>query len=176
MRFIKQVINFEKPLVAAVKGAAVGIGTTLLLHCDVVVAGRSAMFSLPFVQLGLVPEFGSSLLLPALAGKAQAGRALLLGDPFGFDQAYAMGLVSLACDDADVEAQALERCRQLVNLPPQTVRTIKGLMNPLEQREKLLRVIDEEMRLFARYLKSAEHQEAILAFFEKRKPDFSKFN
>jgi len=172
-RFIKSVVGFNKPVVAAVRGAAVGIGTTLLLHCDVVVAGNSAVFNLPFVKLGLVPEFGSSMLLPLLAGRVRASQALLLGEPFDAGVAYNMGIVSVLCDDDRVETEALEKCRQLAALPPETVQQIKGLINTAAYRRQLLSVIDEELTLFAAGLTSAEHREAILAFFEKRAPNFS---
>ncbi len=176
VKWLKQVITFEKPIVAAVKGVAVGIGTSLLLHCDIVVAGRSTIFNLPFVRLGLVPEFAASLALPALAGKAQASQALMLGEPFGLEAAKTMGLVSVACDDDEVETIALAKCRKFVNLPPRTVRIIKSMITPAEQQEKLLAAIDKEMGLFTAELSSEEHREAINAFFEKRRADFSSFS
>jgi enoyl-CoA hydratase/carnithine racemase len=173
---MKQLIGFPKPVVAAVNGLAVGFGTTILLHCDAVVAGRSAMFSLPFVKLGLVPEFASSYALPLMAGRVRASHVLMLGEPFGVEEARQMGIVSLVCEDGDVEAKALAICQQFVNLPARTLRTIKGLINPPERQEKMSIVLDEEMRLFQEGLTSAEHREAVAAFFEKRKPDFSKFD
>ncbi len=175
VKWLKQVITFEKPIVVAVKGTTVGIGTTLLLHCDIVVAGQSTIFNLPFVRLGLVPEFASSLLLPTLAGKALASQALLLGEPFNLETAKTMGLVSVACDDDEVDEVALTKCRKFVSLPPRAVRTIKRMITPTEQKEKLLATIDKEMQLFTTALSSLEHQEALNAFFEKRRPDFSNF-
>jgi len=174
--FMKQFIGFPKPVVAAVNGLAVGLGTTILLHCDAVVAGRSAMFSLPFVKLGLVPEFASSYALPLMAGRVRASHVLMLGEPFGVEEARQMGIVSLVCEDGDVEAKALAICQQFVNLPARILRTIKSLINPPERQAKLLKVLDEEMHLFQEGLLSAEHREAVAAFFEKRKPDFSKFD
>ncbi len=175
VKWLKQIVTFEKPIVVAVKGTTIGIGTTLLLHCDIVVAGKSTIFNLPFVRLGLVPEFASSLLLPALSGKAQASQALLLGEPFGLETAKTMGLVSVACNDDEVETTALAKCRKFTNLPPHTVRIIKSLITPAEQQEKLLATIDKEMHLFTAGLSSEEHKEALNAFFEKRRPDFSSF-
>jgi enoyl-CoA hydratase/carnithine racemase len=173
---MKQLIVFLKPVVAAVNGLAVGLGTTLLLHCDAVVAGRSAIFSLPFVKLGLVPEFASSYALPLMAGKVRASHVLMLGEPFGVEEARQMGIVSLVCEVGDVEAKALAICQQFVNLPASTLRTIKSLINPPERQAKLLKVLNKEMHLFQEGLLSAEHREAIAAFFEKRMPDFLKFD
>jgi len=173
---MKQLIGFPKPVVAAVNGLVVGFGTTILLHCDAVVVGRSAMFSLPFVKLGLVPEFASSYVLPIMAGKMRASHVLMLGEPFGAEEAKQMGIASLICEDGDVEAKALAICQQFVNLPASTLRAIKSLINPPERQAKLLKVLDEEMHLFQEGLLSAEHREAMAAFLEKRKPDFSKFD
>lgn len=174
-RLMKQLIDFPKPVVAAVNGLAVGLGTTILLHCDVVVGGRSAIFSLPFIKLGLVPEFASSYALPLMAGKVRASHVLMLGEPFEVEEARQMGIVSLVTEDSDVEAKAFAICQQFVNLPARTLRTIKSLINPPERQAKLLKVLDEEMNLFQEGLLSAEHREAMAAFFEKRKLDFSKF-
>jgi enoyl-CoA hydratase/carnithine racemase len=176
MRTIRRVLDFPKPLVAAVHGAAVGYGTTLLLHCDAVVAAPSATFSLPFIRLGLVPEFGSSLLLPAIAGNARASQKLLLGEPFGRDEALQMGLVSAACEEAELAERGLALCQQLAALPPGTVRTVKSLLHPADQKARLKATVEEELRLFAAALKSPEHQEAVKAFMEKRAPDFSQFS
>jgi enoyl-CoA hydratase/carnithine racemase len=172
---IRRAVAFPKPLVAAVKGAAVGFGTTLLPHCDAVVAGESASFAMPFVRLGLVPEFGSSYLLPAIAGRVVASHKLLLGEPFGTAEAAAMGLVSETCADAELEARAFGVCRRLAALPPGTVRAVKTLMKPVAEVERLSRAIDDEVRLFMAALQSPEHKEAVTAFMEKRQPDFSAF-
>lgn len=175
IRAIRRVVDFPKPLVAAVKGAAVGFGTTLLAHCDAVVAGPSATFSMPFVRLGLVPEFGSSYLMQAIAGRVVASHKLLLGEPFGRDEAATMGLVSLACTDDALEAEAEALCRRLAALPPGTVRSVKALMASPDAKERLNRAIDDEIRLFVAALQSPEHREAVTAFMEKRQPDFSRF-
>ena len=176
VKAIRGVLAFPKPLVAAVHGAAVGFGTTLLPHCDAVVAGDSAMFSMPFVRLGLVPEFGSSYLLPALAGRVRASAALLTGEPFGRDEAVAMGLVSEACADDAIEERAMGLCRKLAALPPGTLRATKALLRDPEEQARIERAISAELEAFAAGLRSEEHREAVTAFMEKRQPDFSRFN
>lgn len=166
--FIHRVATFEKPLVAEVKGAAVGLGTTLLLHCDVVVAGKSTRFSLPFVRLGLVPEFGSTYLLPAIAGRVLASHYLLLAEPFGAQQAKEMGIVSLICEDEQVEEIAHQKAKALCELPPRALFATRKLLHPQQNREQLLKVIAEEMRFFKKGLASEEHHQAIAAFFSKK--------
>ena len=172
LKLMRALLTFRKPVVAAVNGVAVGFGATLLLHCDLVVAERTAKFQLPFVRLGLVPEFCSSALLPALAGRARASRRLMLGESFPADEAFAMGLVSLMCDDGAAESIALEECCKLAALPPETLQTIKAMINTPEKQQQLLKVMDEEMERFNRCLKSPEHREALASFFEKRAPRF----
>lgn len=174
-RFIKTVVNFPKPLVAAVKGVAVGLGGTLLPHCDVVVAGQSARFSLPFSRLAVVPEFGSSFLLPAAAGHMRASHWLMLGETFGVEEARHLGLVSEICADEQVDAVARQRCEQLAALPAGVLRRIKSLIRPPEFLEQLNRAIDRESRMFMECLQTPEHAEAVRAFFEKRLPDFKRF-
>lgn len=175
VRVIRRVVSFPKPLVAAVHGPAVGLGTTLLPHCDAVVASKTASFALPFVRLGLVPEFGSSYLLPAIAGRVVASHKLMLGEPFGTEEAARMGLVSETCADHELDERAFALCSRLAALPPGTVRAVKGLMKPVAEFERLNRAIDEELRLFTAALQSPEHREAVQAFLAKRKPDFSAF-
>ncbi len=176
VKLINLVVDFDKPLVCAVNGLAVGIGTTLLFHCDSVIAGKSSVFHMPFVPLGLVPEFASSYLFPAIAGRARASHYLLLGEAFGINEADEMGIVSVVCDDEDVNKTALNVCRKLAALPPMTLRSVKRLITPPEQQAHLRKVIEKESTVFAKCLTSAEHREALTAFFEKRKPDFSKFD
>jgi len=176
IQLMHQIIMLEKPLVAAVKGVAVGFGTTLLFHCDVVLAGQSAKFSLPFSRLGVVPEFGCSYLFPKTAGKTRASHLMMLGDTFNAQTAYNLGIVSQLCADETIYEEALTRCQQLANLPARSLRQIKQMVLPPEQREKLLNIIAEETRIFAESLQSAEHAEAINAFFEKRKPNFTQFS
>ncbi len=167
IRFMKLLLECKKPVVAAVKGAAVGIGTTLLLHCDVVVSGKSTLFSLPFTKLGLVPEFGSTYILPAIGGRVPASQVLLLGESFGNEKAEQFGLVSTVCEDAEVDAKAMQKCRELVALPPKTLRDVKALIRTSRNPDKLDRVIETELKLFAQALKSEEHRQALAAFFAK---------
>jgi len=174
-RFIKTVVNFPKPVVAAVKGVAVGLGSTILPHCDLVIAGRSTQFSLPFVRLALVPEFGSSFMLPRLAGFVQASHWLMLGDTFDASEARRLGMVSEICDDDQVDALARRRCEQLVALPASVLRRIKSLIRPPEFLQQLNQAIDRETRMFLECLQTPEHAEAVQAFFEKRTPDFKRF-
>ncbi len=169
VHLIHRVVTFEKPLVAAVKGLAVGFGTTVLLHCDVVVVGRSALLSTPFVQLGLVPEFGSSLLLPQLIGRQLANRALLLNEPISGEEAWRIGLAGFLCDDADVETLAIEKCRKLAQLPANAVRATKKLLSSPELRRQIEQTLAAEFKAFAEGLQSPEHQAALVAFFEKRR-------
>lgn len=175
-KFLRTMVTFEKPVVAAVKGLAVGIGATMLLHCDLVYAGQSATFHLPFIQLGLVPEFASSRLLPRLAGKAQASAALLLGEPFNAQTAKEMGLINEILEGDKLEKHAYGKCLKLAGMPPKSLRTIKALLTPPEDRQRILDTIAKETKIFGECLKSEEHREALSAFFEKRKPDFSKFS
>lgn len=175
VRLLRLVVGLDKPLVSAVKGMAVGIGTTVLLHSDLVFAGKSSTFQMPFVPLGLVPEFASSYLLPLISGKARANLALMLGEPFDVNFAYEMGLISRIVDDETVEETALSYCRKLVALPPISVKATKWLITPEEERKRLHDVITRESIIFAEQLQSDEHREALSAFFEKRRPDFSKF-
>jgi enoyl-CoA hydratase/carnithine racemase len=175
VQFLRQVVTFAKPLVCAVEGVAVGIGTTLLLHCDVVVSSTSARFSLPFVRLGLVPEFGSSLLLPMLGGPLQARQKLLLGEPFDAKEAQALGFVSVICEqDGTVLETAKAYAQKLANLPARAVRTSKQLINA-HFREELLTALSNEEREFLLALRSAEFQEAAFAFIEKREANFRQF-
>jgi len=173
--FLHQIAELNKPLVAAVGGAAVGIGTTMLLHCDLVYAAPNARFQLPFVPLGLVPEAGSSLLLPAIAGYQRAAELLLLGQPFGADKALAAGFVTEIVPEAELIERARGAALALAALPPASVRLTKKLMKAAFSRPVGER-IDAELREFKERLGSPEAKEAMTAFFEKRKPDFSKFS
>ena len=166
-------MNFPKPLVAAVHGAAVGSGTTMLLYCDFVYAGEGARFQLPFINLGLVPEFGSSFLLPLRAGYLRAAELLLLGKPFDASQAAALGLVTRVVSDQTLLATATEVAQRLAEKPAGALRACKRLMRrPLrEQLEQAARVETEEC---AARVRSAEAREAFTAFFEKRRPDFTR--
>jgi enoyl-CoA hydratase/carnithine racemase len=157
-----------------VGGAAVGIGTTMLLHCDLVFAAPGARFQLPFVPLGLVPEAASSLLLPAIAGYHRAAAMLLLGEPFGADGALAAGFVTEVVPEDRLLARARGAAAALAALPPASVRLTKDLMKRGLSGAVAERMA-EEGRLFAERLVSPEAREAMTAFFEKRRPDFSRF-
>jgi enoyl-CoA hydratase/carnithine racemase len=160
-------------VVAAVNGAAIGIGTTMLMHCDLVYAADNAKFSVPFAALGLCPEFGSSMLLPANGGHARAAEKLMLGEPFSAQEAYDMGLISKLLPADQVLAHAQAQAAKLVALPAESIRQTKRLMKA--GREALKAHIDVESAQFGAMLTGAEAKEAFTAFFEKRKPDFTKF-
>jgi enoyl-CoA hydratase/carnithine racemase len=166
--------NMKKPVVAAVGGPAVGIGSTLLLHCDLVYAASNARFQLPFVPLGLVPEFGSTFVLPLLAGYQRAAELLLLGQPFTAQKAYEAGIVTAVVPQETLLAEAEKAALALAALPPESIRLTKRLMKS-RHGAALGATIEEEMRIFAERLNSQEAKEALSAFLEKRKPDFSRF-
>ncbi len=173
-QFLRRLSTAEKILMAAVKGAAVGIGTTMLLHCDLVLAGSSAKFALPFVTLGLVPEAASSLLLPRLIGHQRTAELLLLAEPFDAAKAQSFGLVNKVVDDDDLEAAALAVARKIAQRPPAAVRLTKKLLKSAAT--TVAGRMEEEGRHLATQLLSAEFHEAATAFFEKRPPDFSRFS
>ena len=173
-RFLAAVSRARKPLVAAVAGAAVGIGTTVLLHCDLVYAGKSALFQLPFVNLGLCPEAASSLLFPQLAGHRRAAELLLLGEPFSAEKAMEIGLINSIHPDDELLTTARAQARKLAEKPPASVILTKALLK--KANAALVRdTIAEEVRHFMERLASPEAAEAFQAFFERRKPDFSRF-
>ncbi len=173
-QFLTAISTAQKPLVAAVRGAAVGVGSTLLLHCDLVYAGKSARFSLPFVQLGICPEAASSLLLPQMVGYHHAAAKLLLGEPFGADEAQAMGFVNQVLDDDAVLEHARAQAARLAALPASSIRTTKRLMKGDSAGDIAARMQKEGVE-FRAMLSSPEAREAFTAFFEKRKPDFKQF-
>ena len=173
-RFMQALLACEKPVVAAVTGAAVGIGATLLLHCDLVYVSDEARLAMPFVSLGLVPEFASSLIIPALMGHARAAEKLMLGEPFSGSDAVDCGIANAVLPAAEVVNHARRMAERFNALPPSAVRETKRLMRaPL--REQVQRVMAGEGELFRQRLRSPEAMEAFQAFFQKRKPDFSKF-
>jgi enoyl-CoA hydratase/carnithine racemase len=173
-RFMQALLECDKPVVAAVTGAAVGIGTTMLLHCDLVYVSDEARLALPFVSLGLVPEYGSSVLLPMLIGNVRAAEKLLLGDPFGPQDAVDCGLANAVLPASEVVNHARRMAERFNALPPAAVRESKQLMR--KGRDGLVRqAIADEGTVFAQRLRSPEAREAFTAFFEKRKPDFSRF-
>ncbi|WP_444633523.1 enoyl-CoA hydratase [Cupriavidus oxalaticus] len=173
-QFLYQLSHASKPIVAAVSGAAVGVGTTLLLHCDLVYASDTARLSLPFVQLGLCPEAASSLLLPRLVGYQRAAEKLMLCEAFSAQEALEIGLVTRVLPVAELHDFALQQARKLAALPASSLRETKRLMKSGAMAEVDKQMADEGA-VFRRMLMAPEAKEAISAFFEKRKPDFSKF-
>ena len=164
---------YEKPIVAAVSGPAIGIGTTMLLHCDLVYAAENTRFAMPFVNLGLCPEGGSSLLLPRMMGHARAAELLMLGDKFTASTAHEVGIVSRVLPDGELDAHAREQARVLAAKAPESLRLTKSLLKA-ETRQQLRAVLKTEGDHFLKRLTSAEAREAFTAFFEKRPPDFTK--
>ncbi|MDO9067013.1 MAG: enoyl-CoA hydratase [Deltaproteobacteria bacterium] len=175
MQFLMAIGEAGKPIVAAVNGLAVGVGVTMLLHCDLVYAGNSATFQMPFVNLGLCPEAGSTLLLPRIMGHQRAAELLLLGEVFNADKACAIGIVTAVCPDNEVLVTAQNRAMQLAAQPAAAVRLAKSLLKR-DYAEALRETIVEEGAQFVARLKSPEAAEALQAFMLRRKPDFSKFN
>jgi enoyl-CoA hydratase/carnithine racemase len=174
-RFINGFASLQKPFVAAVEGVAIGVGTTMLLHCDLVYAAAGARFALPFANLGLTPEAASSLLLPLCAGHARAAEMLMLGEVFSAQAALDAGIVNAVLPDTEVLDHALERCRKLTTQPAASLRLTKQLMKRTQQ-ALINETMQCEAEVFRQRLVSPEAKEAFAAFFEKRKPDFSKFN
>jgi enoyl-CoA hydratase/carnithine racemase len=172
--FMRALMACDKPVVAAVTGAAIGIGTTMLLHCDFVYVSDEARLAMPFVALGLVPEFASSLIVPQLMGHRRAAEKLLLGEHFTAEQAVECGIANAVVPAAEVLNHARRVAERFNLLPPGAVRESKQLMRG-PQHEELLKTIRKEGEIFGRRLRSPEAMEAFQAFFQKRKPDFSKF-
>jgi enoyl-CoA hydratase/carnithine racemase len=171
-RFLRGIATFEKPLLAAVAGPAVGIGTTMLFHCDLVYAGDNAAFSMPFVNLGLCPEAASSLLAPRMFGYHRAAEALLMGEPFFSEAAQEVGLVNRVVPPTEVNGYAQAQARKLATKPLSSLIATKRLMKGDTQ--AVLQKMDEEGQSFGRMLREPAAKEAFGAFMEKRKPDFSK--
>jgi enoyl-CoA hydratase/carnithine racemase len=173
-RFLPTISSMQKPLIAAVNGTAVGVGTTMLAHCDLIVAARSARFVMPFTSLGLVPEAASSLLFARLLGNQRASALLLLGEPMNAETAHEWGFVNRVVDDADLMDTARDIAQRLAALPPQAVRLTKRLIR--HGAPDVAARMAEELALFSERLGSPEAKEAFAAFMEKRKPDFSRFS
>jgi len=171
-RFLHAIATFPKPLLAAVCGPAVGVGTTMLLHCDLVYAGDNAAFSMPFVNLGLCPEAASSLLAPQLLGYHRAAEALLLGEPFMAEAALEVGLVNRVLPPTEANGYAQAQARKLAAKPLASLVETKRLMKKGQQ-PAVLQQIAEEGESFRRMLVAPAAKEAFTAFMEKRKPDFS---
>ena len=172
-RFLHGIASFPKPLLAAVCGPAVGVGTTMLLHCDLVYAGDNAAFSVPFVNLGLCPEAASSLLLPQMFGHHRAAEALLLGEPFMAEAALEVGLVNRVLPPSEVNAYAQGQARKLAAKPASSLAETKRLMKKGHAQAVLAQMADEGAS-FRRMLGEPAAREAFTAFMERRKPDFSK--
>ncbi|WP_028081395.1 enoyl-CoA hydratase [Solimonas soli] len=173
-RFMRSMVDCSKPIVAAVTGPAIGVGTTVLLHCDLIYAGEKTRFQMPFVNIGICPEFGSSLMLPAMMGHPRAAELVLLGEMFSAAKAREYGLVNDVLPDAEVHAHARAQALKLAAQPPQAMRTSKDLLKRWT-RERVKEVIGVEINHFVPMLKQPEALEALGAFMQKRKPDFSKF-
>jgi enoyl-CoA hydratase/carnithine racemase len=174
-QFMHALVDCGKPVVAAVTGAAIGIGTTLLLHCDLVYVADDARLAMPFVGLGLVPEFASSLVVPQLMGNPRAAEKLLLGDPFTGEQAVECGIGNAVLPGTEVLNHARRIAERFNHLAPGAVRQSKQLIRD-PQREAVKAAITREAEIFSARLRSPEAMEAFQAFFQKRKPDFSKFS
>jgi enoyl-CoA hydratase/carnithine racemase len=174
IRYLETLAATAKPVVAAVGGVAIGIGTTMLLHCDLVYAAASARFQLPFANLGLCPEAGSSAILPALMGTHRAAELLLFGEPFGAEAARDLGIVNQVVADADLLATATAKAQQLSQKPPAALRTTKMLLK-CGQADVIKQAMSRESQQFAALLQGPEAKEAMAAFLERRKPDFSRF-
>ncbi len=173
IRFLRTISTFPKPLVAAVCGPAVGIGTTLLFHCDLVYAGDNAAFSMPFVNLGLCPEAASSLLVPQMMGYHRAAEALLLGEPFMAEAALEVGLVNRIVPPTEANGIAQTQARKLAAKPMNALVETKRLMKK-GQAAQIAAQISEESQSFRRLMGEPAAREAFTAFMEKRKPDFSR--
>ncbi len=172
-RFLRGIAAFPKPLLAAVCGPAVGVGTTMLLHCDLVYAGDNAAFSMPFVNLGLCPEAASSLLVPQMLGYHRAAEALLLGEPFMAEAALEVGLVNRVVPPTEAHGLAQAVARKLAAKPLSSLVETKRLMKKGQQ-QLVQQQMDEEGASFGRMLGEPAAKEAFGAFMAKRKPDFSK--
>jgi enoyl-CoA hydratase/carnithine racemase len=172
-RLGEALLNLDKPVIAAVKGVAIGGGTTLLTHCDFVYAGESSKFKLPFVDLGLVPEFGSSWSLPARSGYIRAAELFLLAQPFSPEVAREIGLVTRVVPDTELSATVTQTAEKLAAKPIGALRATKKLLKR-SSREVIDQAIQAEVEEFSSRVRSAEVREVFTAFMEKRKPDFAK--
>ena len=166
-------LEFDKPLIAAVQGAAIGGGTTMLLHCDFVYAGDSARFQMPFINLALVPEFGSSFLVPARIGHIRAAELILLGLPFDAKRAADLGFVTQVVSDQDLLATASETARKLAAKPAGALQASRRRMKQ-SFREEIKAAMKVENEEFSAQVRSEDAKEALTAFLEKRPPDFTR--
>jgi len=164
-KFLGSLLEFPKPLIAAVKGNAVGVGTTMLLHCDVVVAAPTAKFSMPFASLGLVPEAGSSFLFPQLVGYQRAAKIFFTGESFGADEALDMGLIAEI--DSDAVAAATRIAQHIGEQPPQAIINTKALLKA-RNHDAVAAVMKAEFEIFSMALQSDEAMEAFMKFMSKK--------
>jgi enoyl-CoA hydratase/carnithine racemase len=172
-RLMEALVNFDKPIVVAVHGAAIGGGTTMLTHCDFIYAAENAKFQMPFINLALVPEFGSSCSVPARIGHVRAAELILLGAPFDAWFASEFGLITQVVSDKDVLARATETARELSGKPAAALQASKRLMKqPI--REQIKAAMKAELEEFSARVRSEDAKEALTAFLEKRKPDFTR--
>ena len=173
LRLMNALVDFDKPLIAAVHGAAIGGGTTMLTHYDFVYAGESAKFQMPFINLALVPEFGSSCSMPARIGHVRAAELILLGAPFDAGRAAELGLVTKVVSDKDVLATATETAGKLAAKPAAALQASKRLLKQ-PFREQIKAAMKAENEEFSAQVRSEDAKEALTAFLEKRRPDFTK--
>ncbi|HEY2235098.1 MAG TPA: enoyl-CoA hydratase [Candidatus Angelobacter sp.] len=172
--YLQTLAAAQKPVIAAVGGVAVGIGTTMLLHCDLVYASSDARFQLPFVNLGLCPEAGSSTLLPALMGHRKAAELLYFGEPFTAGTAHELGIVNTVLASNELLTMAKEKARQLAEKPPAALRITKALLK-CGSANAIAEAMAKETEQFAALLQGPEAKEAMMAFMQRRKADFSQF-
>ena len=172
-QLMNALIDFDKPLIAAVQGAAIGGGTTMLLHCDFVYAGESAKFQMPFINLALVPEFGSSSIVPARIGHLCAAELILLGSPYDAKRAAELGLVTQIVPDQDLLSIATATAQKLAAKPAGALQASKRLIKP-PFRQQIAAAMKAENEEFSAQVRSADAKEALTAFLEKRKPDFTR--
>jgi enoyl-CoA hydratase/carnithine racemase len=170
---MEALVNFDRPLVAAVQGAAIGGGTTMLLHCDFIYAGESTKFQMPFINLAVVPEFGSSCVVPARIGHVRAAELILLGAPFDSRRAAELGLVNQVVSDKDVLARATETAEKLAAKPAAALQASKRLIKQ-PFREQIKAAMKAENEEFSVQVRTEDAKEAFAAFLEKRKPDFTR--
>ena len=174
-QFMHALNNATKPVIAAVAGNAVGIGTTMLMHCDLVYVADNAKLALPFTQLGLCPEFASSMVFAQMVGHQRAAEKLLLGEAFTAQEAFEMGFVNRILPAEELLAYAQKQAEKIAALPAKSIRLTKRLMKT-GQPEAIAKRMDEENQHFGAMLSAPEAKEAFMAFFQKRKPDFKQFN
>jgi enoyl-CoA hydratase/carnithine racemase len=172
--FLRAMATTKTPVIAAVNGAGIGIGTTMLLHCDFAYASEGAKFHMPFINLALVPEAASSLLLPRCAGYRKAAELLMLGEPFDASEALASGVITAIASGSSQMEMAMETARKLVTKPPSALRQTKALLRG--EGQSVMERFKTEADDFSVCLKSPEAKEALTAFFERRPPDYSKFS